>query len=60
MTGILGLITALLTIVGFIMEKRYSPEATKKREDKEIDKEIAKKDHIAKSKRLSDLMDDTE
>ena len=60
MTGILGLITALLTIVGFVMDKRYNPDATKKRKDKKVDEEIAKKDHAAKSKRLSDLMDDTE
>ena len=58
--GVLGIIGTLLSIIAFVLEKRYSAEAKRKRASYERDKEIAKKDHHAKSNRLSDLMDDTE
>ena len=51
------LITIILSIiVGFIQWYNES-EKVKKRNDHERDKEIARKDHIAKSRRLSDLLD---
>lgn len=60
LSAILSILSVVLGIFGGFMERRYSPEAIKKRENNERDKEILEKDHMAKSKRLSDLMDDTE
>ena len=54
---ILIILAGLVGIAAIIIKKRYSKEATKKRNDHERDKEIAEKDHVAKSKRLSDLLD---
>jgi len=54
---ILTILAGLVGIAGIIIKSRYSKEATKKRSDHERDKEIAEKDHVAKSKRLSDLLD---
>jgi hypothetical protein len=47
----------LLVILKSYLSGRYSVEGKKKRDDYERDKEIANKDHAAKSKRLSDLVD---
>lgn len=47
----------LLVILKGILSGRYSVEGKKKRASYERDKEIASKDHAAKSKRLSDLVD---
>ncbi len=47
----------LLVILKGILSGRYSAEGKKKRASYERDKEIANKDHAAKSKRLSDLVD---
>jgi len=53
----LGLCPILLVVFKSIISGRYSVEGKKKRADYERDKEIANKDHIAKSKRLSNLVD---
>ena len=55
---ILTILAGIVGIAAIIIKKRYSRESTKKRNDHERDKEIAEKDHPAKSKRLSDLLDD--
>ena len=54
---LVAILPTLLTILGFIVNERFGEEGIKKRSDHERDKEIAEKDHPAKSKRLSDLMD---
>lgn len=58
LTTVLSIISVIIGIIGGVLERRYTPDAVKKRNSSERDKEIAEKDHIAKSKRLSDLMDD--
>ena len=58
LTTILSIIAALVGVVGGVLERRYSDDAIKERNSSKRDKEIAGKDHIAKSKRLSDLVDD--
>ena len=58
LTTVLSIISVLIGIIGGVLERRYTPDAIKERKDTARDKEIADKDHIAKSKRLSDLMDD--
>ena len=55
--AILTILAGLVGIAGIIIKKRYSKEVTKKRNDHERDKEIAEKDHPAKSRRLSNLLD---
>ena len=57
LTTVLSIISVLIGIIGGILERRYTPDAIKKRSNRERDKEIADKDHVGKSKRLSDLMD---
>ncbi len=57
LTLVLTIISSLIGIIGSVMERRYKPDEIKKRNDHERDKEIAEKDHPAKSKRLSDLFD---
>ena len=57
LTTILTIVSALIGIIGGIVERHYEPDAIKKRDGYERDKEIANKDHAAKSKRLSDLVD---
>ncbi len=54
---VLTILAGLIGIVGIIIKSRYSKESIKKRKDHERDKEIAEKDHPAKSRRLSDLFD---
>ena len=54
---LVAILPTLLLILGFIVKGRFSEEGIKKRSDHERDKEIAEKDHIAKSKRLSNLLD---
>lgn len=54
---ILTILAGLIGIAGIIIKSRYSKGSSKKRNDHERDKEIAEKDHPAKSKRLSDLLD---
>jgi hypothetical protein len=56
-TAIITIIASLVGMLGGILERRYKPDTIKKRNDHERDKEIAEKDHIAKSNRLSDLFD---
>ena len=56
-TAIITIIASLIGIIGGILERKYKPDAIKERNDHERDKEIAEKDHPAKSKRLSDLLD---
>jgi hypothetical protein len=58
LTTVLSIISVLIGIIGGVLERRYTPDAIKDREAQERDKEIANKNHIAKSKRLSDLVDD--
>ena len=58
--SILSIVGGLLKIILIIFKKRNTPEAAKERRQHERDKEIAEKDHPAKGKRLSNLMDDTE
>ena len=54
---LVAILPTLLTILGFIVKERFSEEGIKKRSDYERDKEIAEKDHGAKSRRLSNLFD---
>ncbi len=54
---VLTILAGLVGIAGIIIKKRYSKEATRKRNDHERDKEIAEKDQPAKSRRLSNLLD---
>ncbi len=54
---ILTILAGLIGIAGIIIKSRYSKESKKKRNDHERDKEIAGKDHVAKSRRLSNLLD---
>lgn len=54
---VLTILAGLIGIAGIIIKSRYSKGAARKRNDHERDKEIAEKDHIAKSRRLSDLFD---
>lgn len=54
----ISILAVIFGIIGILFKKRYSAKSTKEREDRERDKEIAEKDHLAKSKRLSDLVDD--
>lgn len=54
---VLTILAGIVGIAGIIIKSRYSKESTKKRNDHEKDKEIAEKDHPAKSRRLSDLLD---
>lgn len=56
-TAIITIIASLIGIIGGILERRHEPDVVKKRNDHERNKEIAEKDHVAKSKRLSDLLD---
>lgn len=53
----IDLISIILSIVVGFFQWHNSPERIKKRNDHERDKEIAEKDHIAKSRRLSDVLD---
>lgn len=55
--AILSLLAVMFGIIGVLFKKRYSSQGIKERDDHERDKEIAEKDHISKSKRLSDLVD---
>ncbi len=55
--AVLTILAGLVGIAGIIFKSRYSKESTKKRNNHERDKEIAEKDHPAKSKRLSNLFD---
>lgn len=54
---LLALMPVLLIILKSVLSGKYSAEGKKKRDAYERDKEIADKDHAAKSKRLSDLVD---
>lgn len=58
MEAILGILAVIFSIGGVLFKKRYSAKEVKKRDDNERDKEIIEKDHMAMSKRLSDLVDD--
>ena len=51
------LITIVLSIIVGFVQWYNDPNKVKKRNDHGRDKEIAKKDHVAKSKRLSDMFD---
>ncbi len=57
LTTVLSIISVLIGIIGGVLERRYTDDAVKKRRAEERNKEIVDKDHIAKSKRLSDLVD---
>ena len=57
LTTVLTIISVLIGMVGGVLERRYSQDAVKKREDNKRDKELAKQDSIAISKRLSDYFD---
>jgi hypothetical protein len=52
---ILTILSAILGLMGGIVERRYSKEAVKKRDNNERDKELAEQDSPAISKRLADL-----
>lgn len=53
----IDLLAVLLSILVGLVQWHNSPEKKKERNSDERDREIADKDHIAKSKRLSDLVD---
>ena len=53
----IDLVSIILSIIVGIFQWYNEPGKVKKRNDHERDKEIAEKDHPAKSKRLSDLFD---
>ena len=55
LTTILTIISALIGIIGGVIEKHYEPEAIEKRDEDEKNKELANQDSFAISKRLSDL-----
>jgi len=57
LTTILTIISALIGLVGGVLERRYSTEEIKKRSDYERDEELANQDSPAIGKRLSDLRD---
>lgn len=52
---ILTILSAILGLLGGIVERRYSEKAIKKRDNDERDKELANQDSPAISKRLSNL-----
>ena len=54
---ILTILSAILGLLGGIVERRYSKEAVKERDDYERDKELASQDSPAIGRRLSDLHD---
>jgi len=55
MTGALSILSAIMSLVVWILKQRYSTENIQKRTRYERGKELAEQDSIAISKRLYDL-----
>lgn len=57
LTTILTIVSVLIGLIGGIAEKHYEPEAIKKRDDYERDKELNDQDSAGISVRLSNAFD---